>query len=129
MWIKIIVAATFGLCASLALGNGPLKTIFGYDTDYTSDEMLRLLMQGTKLTYGKILNGNDTYGPLDKEITFWCINRKTNKTIQTFINDPDINSKIDTTKPLYTVTHGWIDNVNRTWVQNTLRGKKAFNDC
>lgn len=48
--------------------------------------------------------------------------------IQTFINYPDIASKIDETKALYTVTHGWIDNVNRTWVGATIKDLVAIFD-
>lgn len=97
-------------------------------TDYTTDEALRLLFRGIPLTFGRLLNGNDSIGPINEEVTFWCINRNTNQVIQTFINDPNITAKVDVTKPLYTVTHGWLDNVNRTWVQGMLRDILIFAD-
>lgn len=89
-----------------------------YQTDYDKLEILRLFKQGVQLTFGKLFIGDDIYGLIEEEVTFWCINRQTNKTIQTFIEDPDINFKIDVTKPVYIIIHGWLDNVNRTWVKN-----------
>lgn len=96
---------------------------YSVTTDYTTDEALKLLFRGVGLTFDRLLNGNDSIGPINQEVTFWCINRQTNRVIQTFINDRNITAKIDVTKPMYTVTHGWLDNVNRQWVQGMLRGK------
>lgn len=108
--------------------NEIIETARAYETDYTKFEVIKLIKQGVKLSFGKLFKGNDTYGPINEEVTFWCINRQTNQIIQTFVNDPQLNLKIDSTKPLYIVVHGWLDNVNRTWVKDTVRDLIVFFD-
>lgn len=50
--------------------------------------------------------------------------RSQNKTLrQTFINDVAIATKLNASLPVAFLIHGYIDNVNRTWVQRTIRGE------
>lgn len=103
-------------------GANNISTVFNYETDYSSDEILRLIFRGVPLTFDRLLSDNDSYGLIVEEVTFWCIDRDTNQLMQTYINDTEIDKKLDLTKQLWIVMHGWIDNINRTWMQDTLRG-------
>lgn len=40
--------------------------------------------------------------------------------MQVTINDQDVHYKLDVSKPLLFLTHGWTDNVNRTWVKDIV---------
>ncbi|XP_055587451.1 phospholipase A1 3-like [Uranotaenia lowii] len=54
------------------------------------------------------------------EVTFWCSNADHADYMQVFVNDPNLHRKLDVTKPIMMVTHGWTDNVNRTWVKEIV---------
>lgn len=43
-------------------------------------------------------------------------------------NDPELSSKLDTTKKLTLVVHGFIDNKNREWVKRMLRDLAQLTD-
>ncbi|KXJ70725.1 hypothetical protein RP20_CCG022310 [Aedes albopictus] len=57
---------------------------------------------------------------LRSEVTFWCANRDHGDYMQVTINDPDVHYKLDVSKPLMMLTHGWTDNTNRTWMKETI---------
>lgn len=40
--------------------------------------------------------------------------------MQVVINDPNVHYKLDVSKPIMFLTHGWTDNVNKTWVKETV---------
>ncbi|XP_055523307.1 phospholipase A1 3-like isoform X2 [Wyeomyia smithii] len=54
------------------------------------------------------------------EVTFWCSKPDHLAYQQVFVNDPYVHKKIDITKPIVFLTHGWTDNVNRTWVREIV---------
>ncbi|KAL9698938.1 hypothetical protein quinque_002379 [Culex quinquefasciatus] len=62
------------------------------------------------------------FGPneLRSEVTFWCANPNHYDYMQVTINDQDVHYKLDVSKPLLFLTHGWTDNVNRTWVKDIV---------
>ncbi|XP_065091318.1 phospholipase A1-like [Ochlerotatus camptorhynchus] len=57
---------------------------------------------------------------LRSEVTFWCANRDHGELMQVVVNDPDVHYKLDVSKPIMFLTHGWTDNVNKTWVKDTV---------
>ncbi|KAL1379392.1 hypothetical protein pipiens_003797 [Culex pipiens pipiens] len=70
----------------------------------------------------------DVIGPVEREVTFWCGNRKSPELRQTFLDDPDLKAKIDASKPIMFITHGWTDNVTKHWVQDMARDALTFFD-
>lgn len=56
-------------------------------------------------------------------ITFWCKNRAEDKFALTKIDDPNINQKIDLSKPVYFFIHAWMSSIRVSYVQNLLKGK------
>lgn len=47
---------------------------------------------------------------------------------QTFLDDPEVQQKIDFTKPIMLVTHGWLDNHELSWIQQTAQDALQFID-
>uniref|UniRef100_A0A182QPV8 Lipase domain-containing protein n=1 Tax=Anopheles farauti TaxID=69004 RepID=A0A182QPV8_9DIPT len=54
------------------------------------------------------------------DVTFWCATTNRPEYVQAFVDDPRIAQKVDPSKPIVFLTHGWTDNVNRTWVKQTV---------
>lgn len=67
--ILFVTVAGFAILGQVLCGL--LNTVLTYKTDYTSDEMLRLIFRGVPLTFDRLFNGNDTYGSIKEEVTFW----------------------------------------------------------
>lgn len=47
---------------------------------------------------------------------------------QTYLDDPKVRQKIDFTKPILLVTHGWLDNHNLIWLQQIAQDAQHFLD-
>lgn len=62
---------------------------------------------------------------IDEDVTFWCANRAKRNYQQTNINDSQLNKKLNKTLPTAFITHGWFDNVNRTWVKMLVKGENC----
>ncbi|XP_040174647.1 phospholipase A1 3 isoform X2 [Anopheles arabiensis] len=54
------------------------------------------------------------------DVTFWCATTNQPEYVQAYVDDPRITQKLDPSKPIAFLTHGWTDNVNRTWVKQTV---------
>ncbi|XP_058467070.1 lipase member H-B-like [Malaya genurostris] len=68
-------------------------------------------------TLSQIFFGTDE---VRSEVTFWCSNSDHLNYMQVFVNDLNVHHKIDVAKPTMFLTHGWTDNVNRTWVREIV---------
>ncbi|XP_058813963.1 phospholipase A1 VesT1.02-like [Topomyia yanbarensis] len=68
-------------------------------------------------TLSQIFFGTDE---VRSEVTFWCSNPDHLGYMQVFVEDPNVHQKVDITKPILFLTHGWTDNVNRTWVKEIV---------
>ncbi|KFB41920.1 AGAP000687-PA-like protein [Anopheles sinensis] len=54
------------------------------------------------------------------DVTFWCATNNQPEYVQAYVDDPRLAEKLDPSKPIVFLTHGWTDNVNRTWVKQTV---------
>lgn len=63
----------------------------------------------------------------DDIINFSC-NRKSPELIQTFLDDSDVQQKIDFSKPIMLITHGWLDDHALIWIQETAQDAMKFID-
>ncbi|XP_058063451.1 phospholipase A1 3-like [Anopheles bellator] len=54
------------------------------------------------------------------DVTFWCATINQPEYVQTYVDDPQLAQKLDPSKPILMLAHGWTDNVNRTWVKQTV---------
>ena len=91
-------------------------------TDYDA----AALMNSMSMIFGssvKLFTSADDGPTIDKDVTFWCSNQQRQSNVQTFVNDSDINSKVDIKKPFTFIVHGWTDNGNRTWIKNMTNSK------
>lgn len=66
--------------------------------------------------------------PLESIVTFWCKYHREDQVIRTTINDPNIENKIDVTKPMYILLHGWTKSLNASLMQQTMRNLVLFMD-
>lgn len=60
------------------------------------------------------------------ETDFTCSASPTLK--QTYLYDQDLLNKVDVSKPMVIITHGWTDNANKTWVQETAKNVIKYQD-
>uniref|UniRef100_A0A1Q3F7E4 Putative salivary lipase n=1 Tax=Culex tarsalis TaxID=7177 RepID=A0A1Q3F7E4_CULTA len=65
---------------------------------------------------------------IDQEVTFWCGRQSYSSLQQTFVNDSSIASKLDLSKPVAIITHGWLSNANVSWVQEMAGNYSKFVD-
>lgn len=104
--------------------------IFGqsYSDDYSLEQMIQSFFNGTSNAFGRVLLSEEVTGPIEQEVTFFCKNSQTNQLIQTFVNDPNMTTKIDVSKPVYFLTHGWRSSINDSWAQSLLNDMVSFLD-
>ncbi|KAL9700201.1 hypothetical protein quinque_003642 [Culex quinquefasciatus] len=93
-----------------------LLNSFSADNDFTAaylmDSMFGIVTNNTK----SILNGDST-NPIEVDVKFFCGNRNAPSLEATTIDDGSLEGKIDTSKPLVLVIHGWLDNSSRNWMK------------
>lgn len=51
-----------------------------------------------------------------------------NQSIQVFKGDPDVATKLDTTKKLVLIVHGYTDNKDRRWIRRMIRDIPLYTD-
>ncbi|XP_065091125.1 lipase member H-like [Ochlerotatus camptorhynchus] len=112
-----------------ALGgaNCGLLNIFNSSSDYTLASALDISFAKAKNDVGLLLKGEITT-PIEEDVTFWCGNRKLPELNQTFLDDPDVQQKIDFTKPIMFITHGWLENHAINWMRQTAEDTLKFID-
>lgn len=124
---NVVDTVSTGVSTVVNTVSNAVSNAVNYQSDYNVTLMNQLEL-GLKLTgvyVGDLLTDTSSVN-VTAEVTFWCINSKTRVLQQTFLNDPNITDKILPGKPVVFVTHGWIDNVRRTWVQNILNSNLSF---
>ncbi|XP_062544597.1 phospholipase A1 VesT1.02-like [Armigeres subalbatus] len=87
------------------------------DEDELLVNRLNMVAGAVGNTLSQILFGTNE---LRSEVTFWCANRDHAHYMQVTVNDPEVHYKVDVSKPLMMLAHGWTDNVNRSWVKDTV---------
>ncbi|XP_031616461.1 phospholipase A1-like isoform X2 [Contarinia nasturtii] len=106
------------------------------------DHFIAVIMAGIQLTAVYTFSLGQSYPPIDQDVTFWCLKPKQTDLKQTFLNDPDIKSKIDFTKPVNFLIHGWMGGLNggniylppdvrpkNGWMRSTAQSWAKFADC
>ena len=99
-----------------------ISALFNYKTDYDA----AAVMNSLSMIFGssmRLLTGTDDGPTIDQDVTFWCSNQQRQSNIQTFVNDTDMVNKINISKPITFIVHGWTDNGNRTWIKNMTNSK------
>lgn len=114
--------ATFLLLglAIVGVAQGGLIDLFNTTSDNNLAEVMDTIFELSRNEFGSLIDGRSNL-PVEVEVTFWCGNRESPTLRQTFLNDPELSRKIDVYKPIVFITHGWTDNVNKSWVQETAR--------
>lgn len=75
----LLPISIFLLSSFVAYSNANILTdiyhrLKDYKTDYTVEEIIRLFLKGTKLTYDHLLNQDEDI-PISDDVTFWCMNK------------------------------------------------------
>ncbi|XP_039431582.1 pancreatic triacylglycerol lipase-like [Culex pipiens pallens] len=124
------MTSNFVLCLLVAFCGQSLAGLlnsFSADSDYTAaflmDSMFGLFTNDSKY----IMNGGFT-NPIEVDVTFLCGNRNVPTLVPTTINDGGLGSKIDTSKPLVLIIHGWLDNSKRNWIKQMTADYFQFVD-
>lgn len=61
---------------------------------------------------------------LTKYVLLYIFFSSRNELVQTYLNDPNILEKVDLSKPLAAITHGWTDSINSVFCR--VDGKGNF---
>ncbi|XP_058457698.1 pancreatic triacylglycerol lipase-like [Malaya genurostris] len=93
-----------------------LLDLFSATSDYNAAFLMDSLF-GIVANDTKYILSDDSSNPIEVDVTFWCGNRNSPNLTQTAISDGSLRSKIDTSKPIVFITHGWLDNRNRNWIK------------
>ena len=103
-------------CHTSSALSDPVTTLLSGDYDPAT------LMNSMSKIFGSTLevlhSEKDDINDLSKDVTFWCSHQKRQTNIQTLVKDVNLDTKVDLDKPFTFIVHGWIDNVNRTWIKN-----------
>ncbi|XP_058457697.1 lipase member I-like [Malaya genurostris] len=121
--------ALFVLTASMVVEgiNCGLLDMFNTNSDYHLAASMDAVFGALRNDISNFLEGS-TEASVEKDVTFWCGNRNSSQFMQTFFNDTDLDSKIDFTKPLTFIIHGWLDNATRIWVKTMARDVIKYGD-
>ncbi|XP_055311609.1 phospholipase A1-like [Sitodiplosis mosellana] len=106
------------------------------------DHFIAKVMAGIELTTVYTVSFGKNYPPIDQDVTFWCMAPGQADVNQTYLNDPDIASKIDLTKPMSFLIHGWLGGLNggnmylpseggsgKGWVRSSAASWARFANC
>ncbi|XP_065093506.1 lipase member H-like [Ochlerotatus camptorhynchus] len=100
--------------------NCGLLDIFNHKSDYNLASAIDIAFALSRNDIELLLTGEITT-PIEEDVTFWCGNRESPELDQTYLDDPDIQLKINFTKPIMLVTHGWLDDHTMNWIQETAQ--------
>lgn len=70
----------------------------------------------------------ESFKPAETEVKFWCANRKHRDLQLTQADNYDIKVKIDTTKPVMFIIHGWVESFMSQWVRDMVRDTLTYLD-
>ncbi|XP_039431574.1 phospholipase A1 member A-like [Culex pipiens pallens] len=99
---------------------GGLLDLFNTTSDNNLAQVMDTIFEMSRNEFGSLIDGRSNI-PVEVEVTFWCGNGASPTLKQTYLYDQDLASKVDVSKPIVIITHGWTDNVNKTWVQETAK--------
>lgn len=91
----------------------------GLSGDHSVPELLDMFITGVGLTTDRLLRQREDI-LIEDDVTFWCMNRETQRIHQTGLNDTEIDEKIDIRKPVVLIIHGWLDNFKRSWMRDMM---------
>ncbi|XP_062548932.1 lipase member I-like [Armigeres subalbatus] len=120
MSLHSVLLPLLAVLSALGSANCGLLNIFNTSTDYNLASAIDIAFAKSRNDMGLLLSGEVTT-PIEEDVTFWCGNRQAPEMNQTYLDDPDVRKKIDFTKPIMLVTHGWLDDHTKNWIQNTAR--------
>lgn len=117
------------LVASIAVDvtRAGILDIFNTTSDYNLVQSLNIVFGQTKNDISFLLTGEDKT-PIEQAVTFWCGHSNSTTLQQTLLDDPDLGSKLNLSKPIAFLTHGWLDNTTRVWFQKTVQDMIKYRD-
>ncbi|XP_055627638.1 lipase member H-A-like [Toxorhynchites rutilus septentrionalis] len=118
--LKIFVLA---LCSGQVFPG--LLNILDPSTDYNVFQLLDILYGiGKNDTKYLFLGGSQNQSAGD--VIFWVANRKAPNLTE--VQESDLTSKIDMSKPIVFIIHGWIDTGSRNWILDMVNDYLQFAD-
>ncbi|XP_001650275.2 lipase member H-B [Aedes aegypti] len=120
MSLNSVVIPLLALISTLSSASCGLLNLFNTSSDYNLASAIDTAFAKSRNDIGLLLTG-DVSTPIEEDVTFWCGNRLSPELNQTLLDDPDVHEKINFTKPIMLITHGWLDDHKKNWIQNTAQ--------
>lgn len=147
--VESSVDTTMKVLACLCLVLGSLASVRAEQigTEMTLQLIATFLANSVNNTIQYMLFGKDKFN-MEEEVTFWCrtpwvflvkfgrlrlrnclyFNRSRSEYIQVLRTDPDITTKLDVTKGLALIVHGYTDNKDRSWMDKMAKAFAIYTD-
>lgn len=124
---RVFVVSVLVLASTLGEAHAGLLNIFSSKSDLELSSALDIAFAKGRNDIGLLLKGEITT-PIEEDVTFWCGNKNSPELQQILLDDPEVQEKIDFTKPIMLITHGWLESYNRSWIQKTAQDAIKFLD-
>ncbi|XP_052563811.1 lipase member H-like [Culex pipiens pallens] len=124
MWSLCVLLAT--LASMFPTGHAIDLSI--YSTESALASFIDTFSSGLAGMAGNLIQTVVDNRTIDQEVTFWCGRRGYSSLQQTFVDDSAIGSKLDLTKSVAIITHGWQSKANVTWVQEMAGAYSKYVD-
>ncbi|XP_065088326.1 pancreatic lipase-related protein 2-like [Ochlerotatus camptorhynchus] len=116
-WIVLAVAISRVNCG--------LMDLFNANSDYNMAQSMDAVFGALQNDISYMLTGGLTT-TVEEDVTFWCSNGGSTILRQVTLNDPNIYQKIDPSKGVSLVIHGWLDDMYRSWFQQLVQDTLKF---
>ncbi|EAT36379.1 AAEL011528-PA [Aedes aegypti] len=93
-----------------------LLDMFDANSDYNLAQSMDTVFGALQNDISYMLTG-DLTTTVEEDVSFWCSNGSSIALKQASLNDSSLSRKIDTSKEVIFVIHGWLDDISRMWFQ------------
>ncbi|XP_065088327.1 pancreatic lipase-related protein 2-like [Ochlerotatus camptorhynchus] len=102
-----------------------LLDMFNANSDYNLAQSMDAVFGALQNDISYMLTG-DLTTTVEEDVTFWCSNGSSTVLRQATINDSYISQKIDPSKQVSFVIHGWMDDMSLNWFQQLVQDVLKF---
>ncbi|XP_062550277.1 lipase member H-like [Armigeres subalbatus] len=118
----VSVLALAGLIGRVECG---LLDMFNANSDYNLAQSMDTVFGALQNDISYILTG-DLTSTVEEDVTFWCSNGTSTKLKQVDVNDSNVGQKVNTSKEVIFIIHGWLDDMSRMWFQQLIQDTLKF---
>ncbi|EDS27539.1 lipase member I [Culex quinquefasciatus] len=103
-----------------------LRELFNVTSDNNLAQLMDIVIGLVKNEDARI-HCKETIVP-EKKVTIFCGHRDSRNLQEVVLDDPDLQEKINLTKPIFFLIHGWTDNGTKLWEQGIADNVVQFMD-